>query len=92
MITSWKHKGLKRFFESGDKSGIQAHHEKRLKIILQRLNAATHAADMRTPGMGFHKLEGDLVGFHAVTVQANWRVIFKFNGHDAELVNYIDYH
>jgi len=92
MITSWKHKGLKRFFESGDKSGIIAHHEKRLKIILQRLNAAIQATDMRTPGMGFHKLEGDLAGFYAVTVQANWRVIFKFNGNDAELVNYIDYH
>ena len=56
MIKSWKHKGLKQFFETGKKSGIQAAHEKRLKIILQRLSAAIAAEDMNTPGMNFHKL------------------------------------
>jgi proteic killer suppression protein len=48
-------------------------HEKRLKIILQRLNAAIQAKDMNTPGMNFHELKGDLKSFYAVSVSGNWR-------------------
>lgn len=92
MIKTWKHKGLKKFFETGSKSGIIAAHEKRLKIILQRLNAIVRPEDMNTPSMRFHKLVGSLAGFYSVTVNANWRVIFQFNGQDAEVVDYIDYH
>ena len=92
MIKSWKHKGLKLFFETGNKSGIIAEHEKRLRIILQRLSAAVKPEDMNTPGMNFHKLKGDLKGFYAITVRANWRIVFKFNNQDAEEVNYLDYH
>ena len=92
MIKSWKHKGLKIFFDTGDKSGITANHEKRLKIILQRLNAASSPDDMNTPGMKFHKLVGNLKGFYSVTVNGNWRVIFKFDSTNAINVNYIDYH
>lgn len=92
MIKSWKHKGLKKFFDTGNKSGITASHEKRLKIILQRLNAALGPDDMNTPGMKFHKLLGDLKGFYSVTVNGNWRVIFKFDGTNAINIDYIDYH
>ena len=92
MITSWKHKGLKQFFETGKKSGIIAAHEKRLKIILQRLSAAIAPEDMNTPGMRFHKLSHDLAGFYSVSVNGNWRIIFKFKNNDAIEVNYIDYH
>jgi len=92
MIKSWKHKGLKKFFDTGTKSGIIAGHEKRLKIILQRLNAASNPFDMNTPSMRFHKLSGDLKEFYTVTVNGNWRVIFKFDGSNAVDVNYVDYH
>ena len=92
MIKTWKHKGLKQFFEAGNKSGIVAAHEKKLKIILQRLNAAIDPEDMKTPGMQFHKLLGKLTGFYSVSVSGNWRVIFKFNGQNAEAVDYADYH
>lgn len=67
-------------------------HEKRLKIILQRLNAAVGVQDMNTPGMNFHTLTGEYKGFYAVSVSGNWRVIFEFNGQDAHLVDYLDYH
>ena len=67
-------------------------HEKRLKIILQRLNAAIAAKDMNTPGMNFHELKGDLKGFCSVSVSGNWRVIFEFEDNDAHLVDYLDYH
>lgn len=92
MIKSWKHKGLKKFFETGNKSGITVSHEKRLKIILQRLSAAIVPEDMNTPGMRFHKLSHNLAGFYSVSVSGNWRVVFKFSNHDAIEVDYIDYH
>lgn len=92
MIKSWKHKGLRYFFETGDKSGIYVVHEKKLKIILQRLSAAIQAEDMDTPGMQFHALKGKLSGFYSVSVNGNWRIIFRFSGQNAEDVNYVDYH
>jgi proteic killer suppression protein len=92
MIKSWKHKGLKRFFDTGNKAGITASHEKRLRIILQRLNAAVSAEDMNTPSMQFHKLTGNLKDFFSVSVNGNWRIIFKFEGTNAIDVDYADYH
>jgi proteic killer suppression protein len=92
MIKTWRHKGLKKFFETGSRAGIIAMHEKKLKIILQRLNAAIKPDDMNTPNMKFHKLIGVLNGFYSVTVTANWRVIFRFTGQNAEDVDYVDYH
>jgi toxin HigB-1 len=92
MIKSWQHKGLKDFFETSRMAGIRADHAKRLKIILQRLNAAISPNDMNTPGMKFHNLKGELKGFYSVGVNKNWRVIFKFDGQDAILVDYLDYH
>jgi proteic killer suppression protein len=92
MIKTWNHKGLKRFFEEGSKAGIIASHERRIKIILQRLSAATVPEDMNTPGMQFHSLKGELKEYYPVSVSGNWRVIFKFNGKDASDVNYVDYH
>jgi toxin HigB-1 len=92
MIKSWQHKGLKEFFLTGNKKSIMPVHKKRLKIILQRLNAAIQAEDMKTPGMNFHELRGDLKGFYAVSVSGNWRVIFAFEDNDAHLLDYLDYH
>jgi proteic killer suppression protein len=92
MIKSWKHKGLRTFFEIGKKSGINSAHAKKIKIILQLLNAANAPERLNLPGMNFHKLKADLTGYFAVTVRANWRIIYKFEGEDAILVDYLDYH
>lgn len=92
MIKSWRHRGLKRFFETGDSTGIQSMHARRLKLILQRLNAAVKASDMNTPGMRFHSLKGAFRGFYSVTVNKNWRVIFGFEYKHALWVDYLDYH
>lgn len=92
MIKTWKHKGLKHFFESGNKAGIVAVHERKIKIILQRLSAAIEPEDMNTPGMQFHKLAGNYAGSYSVSVNGNWRIIFKFKNQNAEEVNYLDYH
>jgi toxin HigB-1 len=92
MIKSFAHKGLKLFFETGKTTGIQAKHKERLTIILQFLDAAIQADDMNMSGMRFHSLKGKLNDHYSVTVNGNWRVIFKFDGQDAILVDYIDYH
>lgn len=92
MIKSWKHKGLRNFFQTGSMAGIQAPHETKLKIILQRLNAAIKADDLNLPGMRFHPLKGKDKDYFSVTVNGNWRIIYKFEGNDAILVDYLDYH
>jgi len=91
MIKSFEHKGLKVFFETGRKSGIQPDHADKLKRLLSRLDIAKTAQDVNLPGWRLHLLNGDLAGYYSIGVNGNWRVIFKFEGDDVILVNYLDY-
>lgn len=91
-IKSFKHKGLKKLFETGSKSGIQAAHAKRISLILDLLNGATVVNDMNFAGSNFHSLKGDLKGYYSVHVNGNWTIIFCFENGDAYNVNLIDYH
>ncbi len=92
MIKSFRHKGLKRFYEHGDTSGLLQSHVKRLRLILTQLDAAKHPQDMSFPGSGLHPLKGRLKGHWAVSVSGNWRVTFRFQDSDACDVDYQDYH
>jgi proteic killer suppression protein len=92
VIVSFAHKGLERFYHTGATSGIQAMHAKRLRLILTLLDAAVLVKDMDAPGLRLHGLRGEKKDIWAVTVQANWRVTFRFKGGNAEIVNYEDYH
>ena len=92
MIRSFLHKGLERFFFTGNKSGIQAKHASKLRLILGRLNASIAPEDMNLPGLALHQLTGDRSGVWSVRVSGNWRVTFRFTGEHAEVVNYEDYH
>ena len=92
MIRTFTHKGLERFFLTGSQAGIQAIHVKRLRLILSLLNDAKVIDDMASPALRLHPLKGTMRGYWAVTVQANWRVIFKFDDDDAHVVDYLDYH
>jgi len=92
MIKSFAHKGLERFFTSGNTAGIQAMHAKRLQLILALLNDAITINDMGAPALRLHPLKGNLKGAWAVSVQANWRVIFRFEDGNAHVVDYLDYH
>ncbi len=92
MIRSFKHKGLAKFFALGSTAGIQAAHAKRLRLILGRLNAASLVKDMDLPSLRLHELTGNRRGTWSVMVSGNWRVTFRFEGGDAEVVNYEDYH
>jgi proteic killer suppression protein len=92
MIRSFRHKGLEAFFRTGSKAGIQPAHAEKLRRQLSALEFAKRAQDMNAPGWRLHALKGELRGFHSVTVSGNWRVIFRFQNADAELVDYLDYH
>ena len=91
-IKRFRHKGLERFFTTGNTRGIQTKHADRLRLILGRLNAAADPRDMNLPGLSLHELHGTRKGTWAVTVSGNWRVTFVFSGKDAERVDYEDYH
>jgi toxin HigB-1 len=92
MIKSWKNKGLKRFYETGSKAGIQPKHAEILRMLLMQLASAIKPEDMNTPGNNFHALTGDLKNYYSVKVNSNWRLLFQFHDEDAESVDYLDYH
>jgi proteic killer suppression protein len=92
VIIGFSHKGLAKFFETGSKSGIQAQHATRLRLILGRLGAATAPHDMALPGLALHPLKGSQAGRWAVSVSGNWRITFEFAGKDVAAVDYEDYH
>lgn len=92
MIQSFRHKGIQAFFENGIKAGIQPAHTAKLARQLRQLNDARVASDMNVPGWKWHALSGKLAGHWAVWVNGNWRLTFAFDGEDAVLVDYQDYH
>jgi len=92
MIRSFKHRGLKRLHERDDRSGIRTDLVDIVEEILTVLDAAKSPRDLNLPGYRLHPLKGGLKGFWSVTVRANWRIVFYFEGIDAFDVELIDYH
>jgi toxin HigB-1 len=92
MIMSFKHRGLKRLHERGDRSGIRPDMADTVQEILTVLDAAISPVALDLPGYRLHRLKGDLKGFWSVTVRANWRIVFRFEVPDAFDVELIDYH
>ena len=92
VIKSYRHKGLKRFAETGSKAGIQPKQTGRLRRLLTALNVASVPQDMDAPGNQLHPLEGNLANHWAVSVSGNWRLTFSFDGEDVIFVDYQDYH
>jgi len=92
MIVSFRHKGLRKFYETGSLAGIQPSHAARLHLLLNTLEIAHVADDMNKSGYHFHSLRGFANPRWAVEVNANWRLTFEFNHGDACFVDYEDYH
>jgi proteic killer suppression protein len=92
MIRRFRHRGLERFFQSGDTSGINTQHAARLRRLLTSLNSSTGPAGVNLPGYRLHRLRGDRRGQWAVSVSGNWRLVFEFEGEGATDVDLVDYH
>ena len=92
MIKSFRHKGLREFFETGSVAGIQSKHAVRIELQLTYLNLARSPAEMQVAGWNLHPLKGKDRGLWAVKVNGNWRLTFGFEEGNAILVDYRDYH
>jgi len=92
MIKNFIHKGLKRFYQTGNTFGIQSNHKTKLRLILTNLDQSDKPKDMDLPGLDLHQLTGDKKGVWSVKINGNWRVTFKFINNEPEIVNYEDYH
>ena len=92
MIKTFRHAGLEGFFTTGSKRGIQPAHATKLSRLLLVLDSAVKPSDMNLPGWNLHALSKDLAGHWSVKVNGNWRITFTFEGEDAILVDYHDYH
>lgn len=92
MIVSFKHKGLKLFYEKGDASKLQPHHISKIRLILTRLDAAKSVEELNVPGYDLHELKGDRKGIWSVKIDKNYRVIFRIETENTQDVDYIDYH
>ena len=92
MIQSFRHKGLRRFYETGTLAGIQPKHANRLRMLLAALDTAQVVGDMDVPGFRLHPLKGTEKGRWSVWVNGNWRVTFEFRDGQAYVLDYEDYH
>lgn len=92
MIETIRHKGLRLFYENGDGSKLPADMLQRIRLILTALEASQSVEGMNNPLFRLHPLKGKLKGYWAVTVRANWRIIFRFEGGKARDVDFVDYH
>jgi proteic killer suppression protein len=92
VIKSFKHKGLEKFYGNGSTRGIQANRVKKLRMQLAALDTAQSIDDMDVPGYRLHQLTGNRRGIWTITVNANWRLTFKFEEGNVHILNYEDYH
>ena len=92
MIKSFRHKGLKKLYDTGSQQGVKPEHANRLRMILARLDASQALQDMALPGLNLHTLKGKYKRYWAVSVSGNWRVIFRFENNNAVDIDYLDYH
>ena len=92
MIRSFRHAGLEAFLRTGSKARIRPKHAKKLRLQLGALNRASGPNDMVVPSWRLHPLHGDQRGRWAVWVDENWRLTFAFEGKEAVLLDYQDYH
>jgi proteic killer suppression protein len=92
MIRNFRHKGLQRLFEQDDGSKLPPDMVARIRLILSVLDATQEIEGMDIPNFHLHSLKGKLKRFFSVTVRANWRIIFRFEGGEAFDVDFVDYH
>jgi len=92
VILSFKHKGLRKFYETGSKAGIQANQGNRLRILLTALDTAVKIIDMDIPGFNLHRLRGKRKDIWSILISGNWRLTFRFENGNVLTLDYEDYH
>lgn len=92
MIRSFRHRGLRRFYERGERGAVRPDLADRIETILLRLDITEQIEDMNLHSFRLHPLKGELKGFWSITVNANWRIIFRLEDSHVFDVDLVDYH
>ena len=92
MIRRFQHRGLKILYDKDDRRGVSAEHVEKTARVLAWLDVVTLPEQLRLPGFGLHRLEGDLAGYWSVTVEGEWRIIFSFDVENTTDVDLVEYH
>ena len=92
VILNFRHNGLRRFYERGEQQQMPSEYAGKIRRILSNLNSAAGPDDMNFPRYRLHRLSGNLSRYWAVSVSANWRIIFRFESNDACDVDLVDSH
>ncbi len=95
MIRNVVHRGLRRFIERGDASGLYSPAVEKIRNILTFLQELEDMQELSAvPGWKAHQLADDRKGTWALMVTRNWRITFKINEAEQEIadLDYEDYH
>ena len=92
MIRRFEHRGLKILYDKDDRRGVSAEHVEKTARVLAWLDVVTLPEQLRLPGFGLHRLEGDLAGYWSITVEGKWRIIFSFDVENTSDVDLVEYH
>jgi proteic killer suppression protein len=92
MIRRFLHRGLRRLYENDDRRGVSSELVEKTARVLARLDVVTRPEQLKLPGFGLHRLEGDLAGYWSVAVRGDWRIIFHFDAGNITDVDLVEYH
>ena len=92
MTLGFRHRGLRRLYEEDDRRGLNPEHVEKIRRVLARLDQATGPSDLDLPGYRLHPLKKNMAGTWSITIRANWRITFRFEGENVTDVDYLDYH
>ncbi len=94
-LIRFRHKGLRQLHEDGNSKGLSSTRADKLQKLLFALETADTLDQLsRFPGWRLHPLKGALKGFWVLTVNGNWRLIFRYDEetNTATDIDLIDYH
>lgn len=93
VIKTFPDRTTEELFRVGSTRRVPADITRRALRKLEAINAAAQVTDLRVPpGNRLHALKGDRVGQHAISVNDQWRIRFRFQDGDAYEVEPCDYH
>ena len=92
MIRNFRHKGLKRLYEQGDKSKLRTDIAEKAELYLSVLDTAENIEELNVIGFSFHALKGNMLGLYSVSVSRNHRIVFRFEEGEAYDIDLRDYH
>jgi len=92
MIRRFQHRCLKILYEKDDRRGVSAENVEKTARVLARLDVVTLPDQLRLPGFGLHRLEGDLAGYWTIAIRGDWRIIFRFDAENITDVDLVEYH